>query len=135
LVQRSLAGTKVPGSGELADRRLAIPESHPGRFHEVVAETGHAIVGYDARFLQEWLGGHACANCFQVPKASFNKLYGAGFVHEGLTSLLDSTIATASNNCDGRTSQLTVSSKNRAAFELGTAQLWSDQKYRAAFLL
>src|ERR1019366_6410907 len=43
------------GSGELAQRRLAIPESHPRSFDKILAETSHTIIGCDAGFFEQRL--------------------------------------------------------------------------------
>src|SRR5664279_2566319 len=53
------------GSGELAQRRLAIPESHPRSFDEILAETSHTVIGCDAGFVEQRLGSLARTDRFQ----------------------------------------------------------------------
>src|SRR5665647_1458839 len=54
------------GSGELAHKRLAIPESHPRSFDEILAETSHTVIGCDASFVEQRLGSLARTDRFQV---------------------------------------------------------------------
>src|SRR5665647_1402418 len=69
LINFSVGGPNaVPpsGSGELAHRRLAIPESHPRSFDKVLAETSHTCLGCDAGFVEQRLGSLARTDRFQV---------------------------------------------------------------------
>src|ERR1039458_10180352 len=62
------------GSGELAHRRLAIPESHPRSFDEILAETSHTVIGCDAGFVEQRLGSLARTDRFQVSECIHDEL-------------------------------------------------------------
>src|ERR1035438_8767609 len=73
-------------SGELAHRRLAIPESHPRSFDEILAETSHTIIGCEAGFVEQRLGCLARTDRFQVSECIHDELQSAGLIHERLRS-------------------------------------------------
>src|SRR5665811_531040 len=76
------------GSGELAQRRLAIPESHPRSFDEILAETSHTVIGCDAGFVEQRLGSLARTDRFQVSECIHDELQSAGLIHERLAAMV-----------------------------------------------
>src|SRR5674476_659304 len=76
------------GSGELAQRRLAIPESHPRSFDEILAETSHTVIGCDAGFVEQRLGSLARTDRFQVSECIHDELHTAGLIHERLAAMV-----------------------------------------------
>src|SRR5665647_1748995 len=123
------------GSGELAQRRLAIPESHPRSFDEILAETSHTVIGCDAGFVEQRLGSLARTDRFQVSECIHDELQSAGLIHERLAALVGQDDSDGVEQLRRRAGQLTVGPEDGAALELGAADLRRNEKGRGALLL
>src|SRR5664280_379241 len=116
------------GSGELAQRRLAIPESHPRSFDEILAETSHTVIGCDAGFVEQRLGSLARTDRFQVSECIHDELHSAGLIHERLAAMVGQDDSDGVEQLRRRAGKLAVGPEDGAILEFGAADLRRDQK-------